>query len=536
MEKRISKWFKNISIKRKLYFVMVIMALLILIELCALGFSIKTLSSVRAYVGGEGLWSKAQKNAIYYLQKYGRTRNEKDYELFKDFLKVPMGDAKTRSELAKPKPDLTIARNGFIEGKNHPDDVDGMIWLFRNFNQISYINRAIVIWGEAEPLMYKLFPIGTELNELINSDYASEDEINQILSQIDPIDQKLTVLEDEFSSTLGEGSRWLESLILKILFIIAISVEFTGLFLTISVSSTISKGIKEVVFVAGQVTKNDLTRRATIFSNDEIGKLAGAFNQMIDDLEQKIKEKDQVEEDLKEQTKLLESNAAKLEQSNKDLEQFAYVASHDLREPLRTINSYVQLIDHRYKDKLDAQGAEFIDFVVNGVQRMDILIMDLLSYSRVSSQGHEFEMVNFADVLETVITNSKQNINANNAKINIGKLPSLMANRQLIVQLFQNLINNAIKFHTDQPPEITISAKEEATHWKFMVKDNGIGIDKKYADRVFVIFQRLHPRETYEGTGIGLTICKKIVEHHGGKIWFESELNKGATFYFTIRK
>ena len=167
--KKLPKWFRNISIKRKLYFVVGIMALLIAIELFTLWFAVKIFSSVRAYVGGEGLWSKAQKDAGYYLQKYGHSHDEKDYILFQQFLKIPLGDGIARQELNKKKPDLNIAKQGFIEGKNHPDDINGMIWLIQNFNQIYYINKVLDIWSEAEPLMTQLIPIGKKLHLEINS-------------------------------------------------------------------------------------------------------------------------------------------------------------------------------------------------------------------------------------------------------------------------------------------------------------------------------------------------------------------------------
>ncbi len=536
MNTRLTKWVKNFSIKGKLYFVVGIMALLIAVELFTLWFAVRTLSSVRAYVGGEGLWSKAQKDAGYYLQKYGHTHDEKDYEQFLEFLKVPLGDAKARVELGKEYPDLKKARDGFIEGKNFPDDVDGMIWLFRNFNEISYINKAIQIWGEAEPTIIQLIPIGEKLHREINSSKVSQDEINTILKEIDPINLKLTKLENEFSYTLGEGSRWLENLILKVLLIIALTVEFTGLFLTISVSIAISKGINEVMRVSGNIAKGDFSARAKIFSADEIGKLADSFNKMLDDLNQKIAERDLAEGSLTRQKETLQDYALRLEQSNRDLEQFAYVASHDLREPLRTISSYVQLLEKRYKDKLDKDANEFINFVVEGVNRMDILITDLLTYSQINTQGRTFQEVDCSQVLSTVIALSQDNISKNNAKIIVNPLPVVYANKQQLTLVFQNLINNAIKFHGKTAPEIIVSAKELPGSWQFSVSDNGIGIDKKYSNRIFAIFQRLNSREKYEGTGIGLTICKKIVEQHEGKIWFESELDKGSVFSFTIKK
>jgi two-component system, sensor histidine kinase len=536
MRSQLLRWFRNVSIKRKLYFVVGIMALLIAIELFTLWFAVKTLSSVRAYVGGEGLWSKAQKDAGYYLQKYGHTRDEKDYIRFQNFIKVPLGDAITRRELMKEKPNLTVARTGFIIGHNNPADIDGMIWLIRNFYNIYYIQRIVLVWSQAEPLMTKLIPISKKLHAEINSRSASKDRINKILAEIDPINRTITVLEDDFSSTLGEGSRWLENLILKILFLIAITVEFTGLFLTVSVSITISKGVSEVIRVSDQVSKEDLTGRAKVFSTNEIGSLANSFNKMVMDLQQKISEKGTVEESLISQQKILQDYALKLEQSNKDLEQFAYVASHDLKEPLRTISSYTQLIENKYKNKLDAEADEFIEFIVQGVHRMDNLINDLLIYSRLTTKEHPNEWIDCAHIVEIVLLSSAENIKINKAKIKVGSLPVIFANRVYMIQVFQNLINNAIKFRGKDPPEVNISAEEKATYWLFSVKDNGIGIEKKYEDRIFNIFQRLNSREKYEGTGIGLTICKKIIEQLGGKIWFESEVNKGATFYFTINK
>ena len=232
---------------------------------------------------------------------------------------------------------------------------------------------------------------------------------------------------------------------------------------------------------------------------------------------------------------LLKINTERLEQSNKDLEQFAYVASHDLREPLRTISSYVQLLESRYKNKLDEDANEFIKYTVDGVQRMDKLINDLLTYSRVSKQ-QETELVDCSEILKIVLNNINDIVQENKVKIVVDKLPQLKSNSLQMTQLFQNLISNAIKFHSHNEPQIHISVKEQKNEWLFSIKDNGIGIDKKYEEKIFVIFQRLHTRNQYEGTGIGLAICKKIIDQHEGKIWFESQPEQGTTFYFTIKK
>ena len=239
--------------------------------------------------------------------------------------------------------------------------------------------------------------------------------------------------------------------------------------------------------------------------------------------------------DLVEARQKLEESVAELGRSNADLQQFAYVASHDLQEPLRMVSSYTQLIARRYKGKLDADADEFIAFAVDGANRMQRLILDLLAYSRVNTAGRQFEPTAMETVLKAALNNLTNAVKESQAVITHDPLPAVMGDDKQLAQLFQNLLSNAVKFGGAQPPRIHISAKQTDGEWLFSVRDHGIGLDPQYADRIFVIFQRLHTRAEYPGTGIGLAICKKIVERHGGRIWVESELGKGATFYFTLR-
>lgn len=223
-----------------------------------------------------------------------------------------------------------------------------------------------------------------------------------------------------------------------------------------------------------------------------------------------------------------------LRRSNQELQQFAYVASHDLQEPLRMVTSYLQLIEQRYGGQLDEQAHEFIEFAVGGAARMKQLITDLLTYSRVQTSREEFRQVNLNAIVETVLQNLDSMIEETQAVIESETLPTISGNPTLLTQLFQNLINNALKFRGEAAPHIEIHARRAGLMWQVSISDNGIGFDQRYADRIFVLFQRLHAQTRYTGTGIGLAICKKVVESHFGEIWVESETGVGTTFTFTL--
>jgi signal transduction histidine kinase len=230
----------------------------------------------------------------------------------------------------------------------------------------------------------------------------------------------------------------------------------------------------------------------------------------------------------------LRQTSLNLQRSNTDLEQFAYVASHDLFEPLRMVTSYLQLLRQQYRARLDKQADEFIDFAIDGARRMEALIHDLLAYSRVDISGRSLEPVDCELAFQAALVNLKVAIEESQATVTHSKLPRVLGDRVQLTQVFQNLLGNALKFRGRDPPRVEVVASRRDHEWVFSVKDNGLGIEPKDFNRVFVIFQRLHTRQEYPGTGIGLSLCKKIIERHGGHIWVESTPGQGSTFFFTL--
>lgn len=231
---------------------------------------------------------------------------------------------------------------------------------------------------------------------------------------------------------------------------------------------------------------------------------------------------------------VLAREAAELARSNAELEQFVYVASHDLKEPLRMIISYLQLLERRYKGKLDADADEFIGFAVEGAARMQNLVNDLLAYSRISRARLEMQRIDCEAAFQRAVTNLSAAIEECNATVTHDRLPAVMGNLSQMAQVFQNLIGNAIKFRSETSPLIHVSADQGEGEWIFSVRDNGIGIDEQFSERIFKMFERLHSQAEYPGTGIGLTICKQVVERHGGRIWVKSQPAKGSIFFFSI--
>ncbi|MFC1807324.1 ATP-binding protein [Candidatus Omnitrophota bacterium] len=313
------------------------------------------------------------------------------------------------------------------------------------------------------------------------------------------------------------------SLILLILVILA----------AVIVASTISRPIRELTKISGEIAGGDLSARAEVMSSDEIGDLANTFNLMTDKLVKAKANVEQKKAQVEEQKKMLEK-------VNKELDSFVYTASHDLRAPLRAISSFSSFLKEDYFDKFNDEGKGYLKEIYEGADRMDKLIGDLLELSRISRIQNPYEEVDIRSLIDSVVKRIEFDIKTNKVDLKIGQgIPVVTCDRIKISEVFLNLINNAIKFSSKNPkdvPTVEVGYVDDIQYHKFYVKDNGIGIDPQHHEQVFGIFKRLHTMQEYEGTGAGLSIVKKVIDDHGGKIWIESKLGEGATFCFTIPK
>ncbi len=532
----LQKKLGNITISMKLYFTVGIMALLVTIELCTLWFAVSTLSSVRSFVNGEGLWSKAQKDAVYSLFIYSHSHTEKDYHSFREYLKVPLGDNKTRLELQKPNPDMRIAREGFIEGRNHPEDVDGMINLIIRFHSISYLNKAIIAWGEAEKTMEQLITISDKLHSMISSNTASQQQIDSVMGQAEGLNRKVTILEDTFSNTLGEGSRWLEKIVLRLLLTLSLTIGTTSILITISVSKGIEKGIKAIIEGASLVSKGLLNTRVKVYSQDEIGTLATSFNRMTDTLEHSLHNI----RELKDTEETLKREKERAETSEKTKQLFLAKMSHEIRTPMNAILGFARLLEESIQGK---EEQEFIHIIIKSGDDLLVILNDILDFSRMEAGKIVFESVpiRLRDIIQLNIRMMESKQRDIEIIYNIDEdVPEIvMGDSVRLNQILLNLISNALKFTEKGTISISVTRIDENVDsivLDFGVKDTGIGIPYEKQAKIFDSFEQgaNDTARRFGGAGLGLSIVKQLVKLQNGEIFVKSKPGHGSDFHFRL--
>ncbi len=324
-------------------------------------------------------------------------------------------------------------------------------------------------------------------------------------------------------ATLHDASTTLDAVFIAV----AIGLALTVLVLALGLRAAAIRPLHALAAQARRVSAGDFEHAVSVRGPREVTELAADVNTM----------RERILHDLsvtREANVALQAQAAELQRSNSELEQFAYVASHDLQEPLRKVASFTQLLQRRYAGQLDARADQYIEFAVDGAKRMQALINDLLAYSRVGRSDREAALVSSDAALAQARANVAEQMEQTGATIESGSLPLVLAELPLLIAVFQNLLSNALKFNGGRPPRIVITARRDEASWLFSVSDNGIGVEPEYAERIFAIFQRLHERSAYPGTGIGLAMTRKIIEYFGGKIWLDTAYTGGTRFCFTL--
>ncbi len=511
------RWWRDLSVSKKLYGVVGVMATLIALELLTLLFAMNTLSAIRSFVGGEGLWSKAQKNAVQNLERYARTKDAKYYSLFIDSLQVNLGDRKARIELQKPDFDPKIVQAGFEQGRIHPDDVPGVITVIRRFHNNRYIGGALKVWGEADETLQDLMDLAEAFHKKVEAGDGSERVIADFLDKLQVIDQDLTVMEDQFSYILGEGSRWMENVLMIALILAVLLVESSGLTLTVMFARGLNRNLQELNDVANEVGLGNLEVKAPVRSHDELGQLSVALNKMTDDLKKNL------------------GRRQAAESANKLKTIFLANMSHEIRTPIGVILGLVELLKDPATNEQD--GEQYLETIERTGNSLIRLINDILDVSKIEA-GH-FEMDKSTFSLNVLVHDLevlfRPKAEAKNIQLSFQRnsdvLDYIETDKTRLQQIVVNLINNAIKF-TDRG-SIKVEYWIEGQQLFFRVKDSGVGIRAAERKKLFKLFSQMDStqRQISRGAGLGLALSQRLAQSMGGDlILVESEEGVGSTF------
>jgi two-component system, sensor histidine kinase len=529
---------RRISIATRLYFVVGIMGLLIVLELLTLRFAMQKLSAVRAFVGGEALWSKAQKNAVFSLQRYASTHDPKDFQQFLNFLSIPEGDHIARMELMKPEPDLKVVRKGFLQGRIHPDDIDPMINLLRQFYWVSQLDRAIQAWKAADQRLEELVGAGKEFQVAITA--GQKKTAAAIMDHIKFLNEELTVLEEEFSLALGEGSRFLETLVLTLLTIAVITVESVGLGLAFFTARGISRGLDELNQAAHKIGHGRFDTKVEARSNDELGELAEAVSLMGEMLKKSYGQLEaRVEERTQELAKLAGENARLYNDASlalKRRDEFLSLASHELKTPITSLLLQAQmLLRGTGGPPSPDQLKKLASFFERQLIRLNDLVEEMLDTSRIdlSKLALRIEPHNLSELVREVSTRLEPQFAAVRSPLALEIDDNVRGqfDSHRIEQVITNLLTNALKYAPGT--KITIKLENSGENMRLSVQDEGPGVRADDEERIFGRFERGVAPGRVSGLGIGLFIVRAIVTAHQGRIFLEKS-GKGAKFVMDL--
>lgn len=516
----------NLPIAWKLSAVIVIFSLSVAGSLFLSYVAMDTLSSVRAYIAGEGHWSKAQKQAMYRLGRYAHRRDPVDYQRFLNYLAIPEGDRRARETMDRPDGDMQVATEGFIAGANHPEDVPGMIRLYKRFRDVSFMADAVRCWREGDGQIARLRATGEALHAQVVSGRATPEEVDRLLMRAEEINNAVTPFEDAFSKTLGDSARFLKRAVLSALIIGGFLFGGFALLVSVLISRRLTRDIEMLRDAAARIARGDFASMKFPETEDEIGELAEAFDRMR-------QQRQSAEEKILTLNRDLETANAELRSSNMELESFSHSISHDLRAPLRSIDGFTAALQEDHASQLTPGGLELLRAVRRNTSHMAQMIEGLLAFSRLSYRKIQPKPLDLKALVKDVVDQLRAEDRSRKIDVQIGELGTLPADPVLMRQVFVNLLSNAFKFTRGRSEaKVEIGVRSGGTADIYFVKDNGVGFDMAYADKLFGVFQRLHKESEFEGTGVGLSLVRRILFWHGGRIWAEAAPGEGACFMF----
>jgi signal transduction histidine kinase len=511
------RWWGDLSVSKKLYAVVGVMALLIASELFTLLFAMEVLSAVRSFVGGEGLWSKGQKDAVHALHRYAFTGDIKFYDEFHKQLEISHGDRTARLELEKPTYDIAIVTQSFQRGKIDPADVPGLVKLIRRFYWVHYIAEALQIWREADQGIFELERAGEKLHRVYTSTNGDREAVDGALGKIDDLNERLTALEIRFSEILGAGSRWLEHILMIALIMAVLTVESTGLFLTITFSRNLSSSLRELTETSKKIGRGNFEVKLPVRSRDELGQLAEAINKMSSDLKNST------------WRHLRAENASEVKS------RFLANMSHEIRTPLGVILGLTEILKDPQLDWQDQ--LRYIETIERTGKNLTRIINDILDLSKVEAGYLEIQRTNFnlsefmGELYTMLIVQAKKT--GNELKFTSqGELPAeVYCDRTRLRQIIVNLVNNALKFTPNGQVHLFYYVQNKDLI--FDVIDNGSGIESEDREKLFDAFTRTESAvgTRAEGTGLGLQLSRQLARALGGDVTLVStELGKGSQF------
>lgn len=518
---RMLHWWRDLSVSKKLYAVVGVMALLIASELLTLLFAMDVLSAVRSFVGGEGIWSKGQKDAVHALHRYAFTGDDQFYHEFHNQLRISRGDRAARLELEKPHVNMDAVREGFMRGQIHEDDIPGLVKLIRRFYWVDYIRDALAIWRQADEGIGELERAGEHLHDVYVRTKGDRKAVDKALNQIDVLNERLTKLEVRFSEVLGEGSRWLEHVLMVLLILAVLTVESTGLFLTITFSRNLSRSLKELTETSQKIGLGNFEVKLPVRSKDELGQLAGAINKMSSDLKNSTWQR------------------LRAESASEVKSQFLANMSHEIRTPLGVIIGLTEMLKDPQLDWKDQ--LRYVETIERTGKNLNRIINDILDLSKVEAGHLEIERTTFdlsdfvAEISNMLLIRAAKTSNLMKF-VPRGELPKdISTDRTRLRQILVNLVNNSLKF-TDHG-KVTITYYVRGSDLIFDVVDTGAGIEEADREKLFDAFVRTDGASgtRSEGTGLGLMLSRQLARALGGEVnLIDSRPGKGSHFRASV--